>query len=55
MRLQILRDIRRTWWWEHGSIFIKGHNRDKSDLVREMDEIEELLTKSRREPEHGGN
>lgn len=55
MRLEILRDIRRNWWWEHGSVFIKGHNRDKSDLVREMDEIEELLTKSRREPEHGGN
>jgi len=55
MRLQILRDIRRNWWMDYGSVFIKGQNRDKSDLVREMDEIEELLTKSRGEPENGGS
>jgi hypothetical protein len=47
-RSQILRDIRKDWWTDYGSVFLKGRKRPKSDLVKELDEIDELLKRSQR-------
>ena len=44
MRLEILRDTRRDWWFEGlGKVFLKGRHRPKDELVSEMNRLEKSL------------